>query len=85
MRYKGKPLDQVSIASGSWTTDRWILEAQAARSWGLHSMSEFWALGADDKAIIVALHETEMMMQAIEIQAQNKAKKADVNFGQVEG
>jgi len=48
-------------------------------------MSEFWALDAEDKAIIVALHETEMMMQAIEIQAQNKAKKADVNFGQVEG
>jgi len=48
-------------------------------------MSEYWALGADDKAIIVALHETEMMMQAIEIQAQNKAKKSDVDLGQVEG
>jgi len=58
---------------------------QAARSWGLHSMSEYWALDADDKAIIVGLHETEMMMQAVEIQAQNKVKKADVNFGQVEG
>ena len=48
-------------------------------------MSEYWTLDADDKAIIVALHETEMMMQAIEIQAQNKTKKSDVNFGQVEG
>ena len=48
-------------------------------------MSQYWALGSDDKAIIVGLHETEMMMQAIEVQAQNKAKKGDVNFGQVEG
>ena len=61
------------------------MEAQAARSWGVCSMSDFWALDPEDQAIIVALHETEMIMQSVEVQAQNKGGKGNVNFGDVEG
>jgi len=45
-------------------------------------MSAFWELGEEDKAIIVAVYQTEKMMEAVEVQ-EAQPKKAAVEFGKL--
>ena len=48
------------------------------------NMSAFWEMDDEDKALIIAVYETEKMMEALELQEAQPAKgQAAIDFGEV--
>ena len=74
--YRGISLLDLKLRPGPWKIRGRLLEMQAAARWG-KTPTEFWELGPDDQAYMLALVLIEAKMQAWDSQqAEDERKRA---------